>query len=70
MICIDRFEGNVAVLETDIGFQHVSRSQLPANVREGDLLVQTADGSYQVDAEATAARRAKLLARTKKLQKK
>lgn len=68
MIIIDRFEGEFAVLETDSGMVQTARSLLPETAREGDILVQTAEG-YAADAEATQTRREKLLARTKKLKK-
>lgn len=68
MIIIDRFEGDLVVLETDSGMIQAARSLLPENAREGDILTQTANG-YAVDAEATRIRREKLLARTKKLKK-
>lgn len=68
MIIIDRFEGDLAVLETDSGMIQAARSLLPEHAREGDILTQTADG-YAVDAEATQARREKLLARMKRIKK-
>ncbi|MGN1403661.1 MAG: DUF3006 domain-containing protein [Ruminococcus sp.] len=68
MIIIDRFEGDLAVLETDSGMIQAARSLLPENAQEGDILTQTADG-YTVDAEATQARREKLLARMKRIKK-
>lgn len=68
MIIIDRFEGDLAVLETDSGMIQAARSLLPENAQEGDILTQTADG-YAVDAEATQARREKLLARMKRIKK-
>ena len=58
-LVIDRFEGDVAVLETPDGMVDVLRSFLPAGAREGDALrwVEDEDGTagYQVDHEATAA---------------
>ena len=60
---LDRIEGDVAVLETpDGGFVKASRSQLPADAREGDLLLQQA-GRFAPDDAATRARREQLKAR-------
>lgn len=67
MIILDRLEETLAVLETDDGMVNVPRELLPADVREGDVLRQTADGTYITDAAATQARREKLLARTRRM---
>lgn len=56
MIIIDRFEGDIAVLETDSGMLEVSRILIPDNAREGDVLNREG-GAYTIDAEATDARR-------------
>ncbi|MCC8110129.1 MAG: DUF3006 domain-containing protein [Ruminococcus sp.] len=69
MVVLERFEGDIAVLETDSGMQDISRKELPLEVKEGDVLVLTSRG-YCVDNNATQARRAKLLARIRKLKKK
>ena len=44
MIILDRLEETLAVLETDDGMVNVPRELLPADVREGDVLRQAADG--------------------------
>lgn len=51
---IDRFEGDVAVLELDDGksFADVDRSTLPEGAREGDALVGE-KGAWVVDEDAT-----------------
>ena len=51
---IDRFEGNVAVLELNDGesFADVDRSTLPEGAREGDALVGE-KGAWLVDEDAT-----------------
>lgn len=51
---IDRFEGDVAVLELDDGrsFADVDRSMLPEGVREGDALVGE-KGAWLVDERTT-----------------
>ena len=59
MIILDRLEETLAVLETDDGMVNVPRELLPADVREGDVLRQAADGTYTTDTAATQARRGK-----------
>ena len=51
---IDRFEGNVAVLELNDGesFADVDRSTLPEGAHEGDALVGE-KGAWLVDEDAT-----------------
>ena len=65
MIIIDRFEGNLAVLETDDGMKNIERSLLPENAAEGDVLVY--DGSWTVDTAATKQRRERTRKRLKRL---
>ena len=65
MIIIDRFEGSLAVLETDDGMINVERSLLPENAAEGDVLVY--DGSWTVDTAATEQRRERTKNRLKRL---
>lgn len=65
MIIIDRFEGSLAVLETDDGMINVERSLLPENAAEGDVLVY--DGSWTVDTAATEQRRERTRKRLKRL---
>ena len=67
MIILDRLEETLAVLETDDGMVNVPRELLPADVREGDVLRQAADGTYTTDTAATQARREKLRARTRRM---
>ena len=68
MIIIDRFEGNLAVLETDDGMKNIERSLLPENAAEGDVLVY--DGSWTVDTAATEQRRERTRKRLKRLMNK
>ena len=65
MWIIDRFEETIAVIETDDGMTEIPRSQILGDAREGDILRQNPDGSYQT--AATQARREKLAARTRRL---
>lgn len=63
---IDRFEGGIAVVETDEGIIDISREYLPENAAEGDVIVQTC-GGYIVDEQATAERRRKIAERLRRL---
>lgn len=57
---IDRFEGNFAILEAENGETiGVERARLPREAGEGDIVVHEI-GEFKVDAEATAARRARI----------
>lgn len=57
---IDRFEEEWAVLQDDDGRSvTVERSRLPAQARQGDLLVEK-EGAYFVDEKETAARRERI----------
>ena len=60
MWIIDRFEETIAVIETDDGMTEIPRSQILGDAREGDILRQNPDGSYQTDTAATQARRESL----------
>ena len=56
MTIIDRFEGNIAVIETENGTVTLQRSLLPQNACEGDVLV-CENGIWLVDTETTENRR-------------
>ena len=59
-LAIDRFEEQWAILEDDEGrLTRVERSRLPDGARQGDVLSAEGD-AYTVDAEETAARRARI----------
>lgn len=64
---IDRFEGDFAVVETDIGMTNISRELLPENAKEGDVIGVT-DGVYYIDEEETQSRRKSMLKRFRKLR--
>ena len=68
MIVIERFEGNVAILEDTETCKHieVDRNLLPENAREGDA-VEDCGGKYAVNAESTALRRSKITERLRKM---
>ncbi len=56
--CIDRLEEGFAVCETpDDRMENIPLSELPPNVAEGDLLRQSEDGQWEIDHQATEARR-------------
>ena len=61
-VTIDRFEGDWAVLErADLSTVAVTRSQLPAEAREGEVLRLNPDGSFEMDTEETQRRRERIL---------
>jgi hypothetical protein len=57
-LIIDRFEGDLAVCESDGGRVHVSREFLPGAAKEGDVIRFEA-GRYIIDYEKTALKRRK-----------
>lgn len=58
---IDRFEGDVAVLQDDDEHMYtVPRTDLPADVRQGDVLCRGGDGGYEAAPEETQARRERI----------
>lgn len=66
---IDRFEGAFAVAETDSGMMNIPVSQLPENVRVGDVIIYENE-RYTVDCRATADRRKSAAERLNDLLKK
>lgn len=64
---IDRFEESNAVCEQeDRTMLLISRSQLPSDAKEGDVILYT-DGVYQVDKEATLEQKKKIEEKRRKL---
>ena len=59
MYILDRIEGSVAVIEADDEVLYFPIEQLPADAKEGDVLL-IAEGSILIDTEATDARKATL----------
>lgn len=53
MIIIDRFEGEIVVVEYEEKFYNIPRTWLPVGAKEGDLVAVT----IAVDEEASARRR-------------
>lgn len=60
MMIIDRIENGWAVVETDSGMTDISLSELPEDIKEGDIIVP-ADGAYMIDREATESRRREIV---------
>ena len=56
MYIIDRFEGDIAVIETDSAMIELPRRLLPPEAAEGDVLCKDGD-AYQIDTVATQQRR-------------
>lgn len=65
---IDRIEGEFAVLEQAGETMDIALSELPAGVREGDMLVRTADG-WAVDRAAAEEKRSRLAERRRSMLK-
>jgi hypothetical protein len=69
MIVIERFEGEIAILEDIETCQHieVDKNKLPENAREGDVVEFCGNTNlYTVNQEKTAERRSKILARLRR----
>ena len=66
MIIIDRFEGDIAVLETDNGMIELNRFYLPEDASEGDIIIHDGDEWY-IDREATEMRRNEIREKLKRL---
>ena len=56
MLIIDRFENDTAVIENDEEMIEISRSLLPENAKEGDIITASG-GGYIIDETATDKRR-------------
>lgn len=57
MIIVDRFEGNLAVCEEGTKTIEIPKADLPAGVKEGDVLMKGNNGAYEIDRETTKQRR-------------
>ncbi|MFI3169725.1 MAG: DUF3006 domain-containing protein [Faecalibacterium sp.] len=69
-LCVDRFEGEIAVLEQPDGtICDIPRAQLPEGTKAGQWLVRYPDGSYQIDQVLTQQRRAAVEQRLEALLK-
>ncbi len=52
MIVVDRIEGVYAVALEDGSITNIPVNMLPSNIKEGDVVIRTAEG-YIIDSEAT-----------------
>jgi hypothetical protein len=66
MVIIDRFEEDFAVCEDGDSRIEIRRSLLPAEAREGDVLVREG-GAWLIDTGATVQRRADIAEKLRKL---
>ena len=66
MLIIERFEGNIAIIEADNGHMELNRTLLPAKAKEGDVLTLI-NGQYLVDTEKTAQRRSAVINKLRKM---
>lgn len=59
-LIIDRFEGRIAVCETESGgYVDIPREMLPQNVREGSVVIENS-GVYEEASDETASRRKRI----------
>lgn len=69
MIIVDRIEGAFAVCEMDDkSMQNIALSELPAGIKEGDVLV-VENGAYVIDAKQTAERTERIAQKMNRLFK-
>ena len=57
VIIVDRFEGNLAVCEEETKTIEIPKADLPADAKEGDVLMKGNNGAYEIDRETTKQRR-------------
>lgn len=72
-ICLDRFEGEYAVLEQEaedgtVTTVRVERSFVSPETREGDVLIQKGE-YFETDHEVTRARRERILEKIRRLRR-
>jgi len=65
---IDRFEEDIAVVESRNETVYVNKSLLPKGIREGSLLVKT-NGNFYLSEEKTEERRRKMQEKMARLKK-
>lgn len=69
MIIVDRIEGAFAVCEMDDkSMQNIALSELPAGVKEGDVLA-VENGAYVIDAKQTKERTERIAQKMNRLFK-
>lgn len=65
-LTVERFEGDIAVCETDSGFIDIPRDKLPSDCREGDIVEKTDEG-FKILRDETKSRRDKMRELLKRL---
>lgn len=68
MLVIDRFEGDIAIVEDGESILNIPRNKLPFDSKEGDILILS-DGKYLIDDVATENKKKELENRFSKLFK-
>jgi len=69
MIIVDRIENGIAVCEIDGVMRDIPVADIKGRVREGDVLVESGDGSYlTADSAATEERRISIEERFERLK--
>ena len=69
-VIIDRFEGDIAVCEkSDRSMVNIPRQKIPADAREGDVLIIEGD-DIRIDSTETGKREEAIRGRMRKLWKK
>lgn len=60
MLILERFEGNIAIIENDDSHIETDRKNVAENASEGDVLTEV-NGRYEVDKNQTEKRRSEIL---------
>lgn len=68
MFIVDRFENDYAILEENDKYYNVRKDELPANTKEGDVIIFH-NNQYQLDDSETNSRRAKTISKQNNLWK-
>lgn len=66
MIEVNRIEDGMAILEADRNRLVVPLNELPSGIREGSVLIKTADG-FIIDEESEKERRRKIAAKRRRI---
>jgi hypothetical protein len=70
MIIVDRIENGLAVCEIDGTMKNIPVSKISPGVHEGDVLIDTNEGTFTIDTEKTAQRKADITKRFEHLKAK
>lgn len=66
MLIVEKIEGNTVTIEDDDNHFNLYKTDIPADVKEGDVILFL-NGKYIVDKEATEERRKKIIEMQKKI---